>query len=118
MKPFLSKRSIRRTAVLLSVVLLTVSLFAGIQAYRFHHFTDTLFCQEMESDTLSMHYILAYPENYGIAPDSAVLSVYSKEGQDAGFDALRRYKKSADAINPLFFSRDSRLLLALLRQQL
>ncbi len=118
MKPFLPKRHIRRAAALLLTVFLTVCLFAGFQAYRFHHFTNALFRDELESDTLSMHYILAAPEDYGIPADTACLVPYSKEGQEAGLARLLCYQKTAASINPLFLSQDSRLLLALLRRQL
>ncbi len=114
MKHFLKKRRFTRVAALIMTVLLSVSLFAGVQAYRFHSFTDALFCQELENDTLSMHYILAWPENYGIPGDTAHLSAYDKETQKQAYLQLSRYRDTMAGIQPLFFGKESKLLYRLL----
>lgn len=118
MKLFTKKRRVFKAAALLLAALLTIPLFAGVQAFRFHRFTDTLFRRELESDTLSMHYILAWPEQYGISEDTAQLSVYSKEAQEQAYLQLARYEKTVGSIKPLFFRTESRLLYLLLAQHL
>lgn len=118
MKQFLKKRLFTKAVALIMAALLTIPLFAGVQAYRFHRFTDSLFRRELESDTLSMHYILAWPENYGIPADTACLSSYDKEAQQQAYLQLSRYKDTLDSIQPLFFGKESKRLYRLLAQHL
>lgn len=63
-------------------------LFAGI--------TSELFTEEMKSNTLNMHYTLAYPENFGIYDYEPVLSCYSAE------QYLEEQKESQDILNSLY----------------
>lgn len=114
---FHSRRSARVLALFLTAAL-SVSAFAGWQAVQFRYFTDTLFRQEMESDTLSMHYILAHPDAYGIADDMVCLTPYSPQGQEQAQLQLEQCRKKACSICPLFFRKDTRLLLTLLTRQL
>ncbi len=118
LKRFFQSRRPSRVLALFLAAALSVSAFAGWQAVQFHHFTDTLFRQEMESDTLSMHYILAWPDAYGIAGDAVCLAPYSPKEQEQAQLQLEQYCKKARAICPLFFGKDSRLLLSLLTRRL
>ena len=99
-------------------VILCFFLIAGSSTLRFHTLTDKLFRDEMAGDTLSMHYILAYPEDYGIPEDSAVLPVYSRESQTAAGQDLTKAIRRLKTIPAVFLPKDSRLLHSLLTDYL
>jgi len=63
---------------------------------RFANITSRLFTDEMKSNTLNMHYNLAYPENFGIYDYDPVLSCYSAE------QYLEDQKQSQDILNSLY----------------
>ncbi len=63
--------------------------FAGLTAFLFGYqrdekiftqITSRLFAEEMQGNTLNMHYTLANPANFGIYDYDALLPVYSAEG--------------------------------------
>lgn len=87
-------------------------------SFRFHCFTRHIFQNEMKLDTLSMHYTIAHPENYGIPADHSSLTPYSKEQEAALQTQLTDYSKTLSSIHPILISKDSRLLLKLFRQEL
>ena len=99
-------------------VILCFFLIAGSSTLCFHTLTDKLFRDEMAGDTLSMHYILAYPEDYGIPEDSAVLPVYSRESQTATGQDLTKTILRLKTIPAVFLPKDSRLLHSLLTDYL
>ena len=76
MKKLLHKNYLRIPAAAVSIVLILTLVICSLQTLRFRLFTNTLFREQMESDTLSMHYTIARPEKYGISPDHAQLPVY------------------------------------------
>lgn len=119
MNRFLKKRAVLRTVLsvpLVLILLLTVS--AGLQTLRFHRFSAELFHEEMSSDTLSMHYTIAFPETYGIAADAAALVPYSQGSQRESIGRLAAHARAAAAIKAPLLPRGSRDLLVLLRRQL
>lgn len=67
---------------------------------RFSSLTEQLFREEMTSNTLNMHYTLAYPENYGIKDYQPILPSYplpTEADSDKGLtEALNQLQK----INP------------------
>ena len=70
MKAFLSKK---RSLVILGLILLLclgISVFClrhpFSQDARFQRFTDQIALEELSSNTLNLHYTLAYPQDYGI----------------------------------------------------
>ncbi|MCD7835544.1 MAG: DUF885 domain-containing protein [Lachnospiraceae bacterium] len=67
---------------------------------RFADITSELFVSEMKSNTLNMHYTLAYPENYGIYDYDAVLSCYSAEKTLEEKDNYQSILDSLYEINP------------------
>lgn len=72
----------------------------------------------MKSDTLSMHYTLADPKAYGIPDDHVALLPYSKQNAAVQAQQTAAYTETAMSIHPLFWSKDSRLLLSLLQEKL
>lgn len=82
-----------RTFALSALFLFSVIGLFGIwrirsDAYRFHSFTADLFKSELEQDTLSMHYTLAHPDDWGIRSEPVTLPVYSKEAQTDSLNTL------------------------------
>ena len=112
------KYSLKKGILFLASIFLCILLFIGFQTFRFHSLTNTLFREEMSGDTLSMHYVLANPENYGIPGDCPSLPIYSREAQKQGYLQLKLYKKTASQIHPVFFGKDNRLLHTLLMDYL
>lgn len=67
---------------LLSLIILGVYSFTGDKP-QFRRLSEDLFLSELSGNTLSLHYTLAYPENYGLS-ESAVLPVYQENEALAG----------------------------------
>ncbi|MBO5093296.1 MAG: DUF885 domain-containing protein [Lachnospiraceae bacterium] len=119
MNHFFKKRTVLRTvlSILLALaMLLTAS--AGLQTLRFHRFSAELFREEMSSDTLSMHYTIAFPETYGIPKDTVALTPYSHDSQEESIRQLKARARTAASIKAPLLARESRSLLLLLRAQL
>lgn len=76
--PLSPKQLALAVSVFLTFSAVTAFLFTYKQdEKRFTHITSALFTEEMRSNTLNMHYTLAYPENYGIYDYEPVLACYS-----------------------------------------
>lgn len=61
--------------IFLLIALFSIYFFIG-DKIRFKRFSKNLFISELSGDTLSLHYTLAYPENYGL-DGKAVLPCYT-----------------------------------------
>lgn len=119
MNCFLKKRTYLRAVLsILFVLILLLTASAGLQTLRFHRFSAELFREEMSSDTLSMHYTIAFPEPYGIPADTAALIPYSLESQEESIKQLAAYARTAASIKAPLLTRNSRNLLILLRAHL
>lgn len=57
--------------ILLLTALFSVYFFIG-DKIRFKRFSKSLFISELSGDTLSLHYTIAYPENYGLDTKTAL----------------------------------------------
>lgn len=83
--PITPKQLLIIAAMLLILGVLTVLLFTYRQdEKRFTNITTQIFTAEMTSNTLNMHYTLAFPEEYGIYDYQSVLPGYSAEGRKNG----------------------------------
>lgn len=79
--PLSTKQLALAVSVFLTFSAVTAFLFTYKQdEKRFTHITSTLFAEEMKSNTLNMHFTLAYPENYGIYDYEPVLACYDSRG--------------------------------------
>ena len=91
----------RRLALLLSFVLSAAAL--GTYLYtkdsrQFQALTENLFYSELSDNTLSLHYTLAFPENYGIH-EPARLPSYDPEA-DNGEEDIRSMLRQLSEISP------------------
>lgn len=104
----LIKKINRKRQVICSLL---IFLFAGLllSAYictndsrQFKKLSEELFYSDLSGNTLSLHYTLAYPENYDL-PEEVVFSSYQSgddDGQSDLLDALERLSKiSPDRLN-------------------
>ena len=66
---------------------------------RFTKLTTKLFTEEMTANTLNMHYTLASPENFGICNYEPTLSLYDKDGYEAGRRELEKTLADFQAIH-------------------
>ena len=73
-------------SILLTLFLLTVWIITKKEPFR--NFCDTIFVEELQGDTLSLHYTLACPEKYNIDTERTSLPLYSVQ------NALSNYKKT------------------------
>ncbi len=73
-----------------ALLLISLLLFsAGSDTNKFDKLTETIFLSELSGDTLSLHYTLAHPENFGIEHYEPTLPCYSgteSEKADAALD--------------------------------
>lgn len=83
-----SKKSRNRqviSLILVFTVLMSVILSgchgqsAEIQNKKFRKFTETLFCQEVSSNTVSLHYTLKNPDQYGITDSPVTFGYFSTD---------------------------------------
>lgn len=70
------------------LILFFLALFISNKKDPFRNFCDTVFVEELEEDTLSLHYTLAWPEKYNIDTKHTTLPLYSVQ------NALSSYKKT------------------------
>lgn len=59
---------------------------------KFQRFSQDLFTQEISSNTLNMHYTLAYPEKYGIEDYPLRVGSLSADDMPAAYETLERYQ--------------------------
>ena len=58
---------------------------------RFLNFCDTFFMEEMEQNTLTMHYVVSAPENYGIKAETSSLGSYDIHPYNQKIRILKKY---------------------------
>ena len=74
----------RQLLFFLPIPVLCLALFLALThtSRSFHNFTQNLFCSELSENTLSMHYTIANPEDYGLKNTEAKLPVFTPENKD------------------------------------
>lgn len=86
MNLFQNKKKITGKQILyfLPVPVLCLALFFTLtQTSRsFHDFTKDLFCSELSGNTLSLHYTIAEPEDFGLKSTEVQLPVFTTESKD------------------------------------
>lgn len=89
-------------------VLLVAGLAAGLfylgrrsnseegQNRKFENFTEKVFCKELESNTVSLHYTLRDPEAYGIEHSTVTFGNFTTEGKEtqASVENLQKMLKT------------------------
>ena len=115
--------SARQLALAVSVFLTFTAVTAFLFTYqqdekRFTHITSSLFAEEMRSNTLNMHYTLAYPENYGIHDYEPVLSCYDRKASLRNQAAVENTLTALRTVDPENLSETDAWLYKLLTRSL
>lgn len=103
------------------VCILLLSLLAGIgagllsrfvlsQNARFQSFTNSLFLQEISSNTLNLHYTLAHPENYGIRQETITLGRAAPQDPAALQKTLTGYITTLEDFSYQKLNRENRII--------
>lgn len=83
-----------------ALFLISLLLFsAGRDTRKFDRLTEQIFQSELAGNTLSLHYTLAHPENFGIPPYEPTLPLYSAAASEASKEALNLYLDELAAID-------------------
>ncbi len=101
--PSFGKTGRKRRITFLAAFVLSAAFVLGIylctnDSRQFQKLTDELFCSELSGNTLSLHYTLAFPQNYGI-DEPACLPAYEPE-TDHGADDIRSMLDRLSKISP------------------
>lgn len=120
-RPSLSRKQICLYILLLILcTILLLSFFRSKKDEReFTRLTEQLFLSEMPANTLSMHYSLAFPENYGITDYTASLPLYqSRTAGEVPNSQLTRTLYSLQSIRPEKLSPEDAYTYGLLQRKL
>ena len=60
---------------------------------QFDEFMEELFCDEIVLNTINLHYILAYPENFGITEYEVSLGSFDLEEIQASYEKMKQLKE-------------------------
>lgn len=119
MKAFLSKK---RSLVILGLILLLclgISVFClrhpFSQDARFQRFTDQIALEELSSNTLNLHYTLAYPQDYGIKDYAISLGTMDPEALKQSGRQLRTLQKKLEDFSYEKLSSENRMIYDMLR---
>lgn len=113
-----------RTRVLpaMAALLLFLALLISVpflkNRYLFSKVTDTFWKDQLLGDTLSMHYTVSRPQDWGLKDYQALLPVYSAAKRDASAQQLSDYLSSLSHINPDRLDAKSQLTYELLQSYL
>ncbi|MEG2231496.1 MAG: DUF885 domain-containing protein [Lachnospiraceae bacterium] len=101
---------------ILIIAVLIVSLFyhQHKDSILFRHFTDALFVTQLSHDTLSMHYSVAHPEQYGITSYTVQLPSFQEEEYHTHKMMAENYQSTLQHIHPGSLSKQEKLVLAML----
>lgn len=121
MRDFLFKKRIH--LILASLVLVLGGAFLFLfrdhifldENARFEKFTDKLFCQEISSNTLNLHYTLAYPEEYGIEKYEISLGTMDPEELKKSGEVLETLQDKLEGFSPAELSVENQMLYDILR---
>ncbi len=76
---------------------------------QFESLTDEIFKDSITSDTLSLHYTVSHPENYGITDYPITLGSYSEESFQEEYDDVKNWLTKLKAIEYKYLTPDQQL---------
>lgn len=126
-REFIMKKTFRRSSRLwallatLSALLLGIwgyFLFQNLPIWQFQHMNQQFFTEEMTSNTLNMHYTIAYPQNFGITDYEAILPAYDKNTVQLSAQKLEVKIQLYENLNASKLSSEDARTLNLLKQYL
>lgn len=102
--------------LLLSGILISIIYISANDSRQFKALTEELFYSELSGNTLSLHYTLAFPENYGIA-EPAALPAYEPDPEGGAAD-IRSMLDRLSKISPEHLSPEDAYAYDLLERYL
>ena len=84
----------------LGVISITLICLFYFQKNSFNSFCNNLFLEEMQDDTLGLHYTIAYPEKFGIKKETAALPLYEKKQALNSFQNIKEYCDMLQTFDP------------------
>lgn len=82
---------------------------------RFEEFTSNLFSSQIISNTLNLHYTLAYPEKFGIENNTICLGSFDYENQKKEFTCMENYQKILEQFSFEKLSRTNQITYDILK---
>lgn len=114
--PRLKKYKKRLILGALACLLLSGGIFAGIKSgvlltenQKFNRFTQEMFTRELSSNTLNMHYTLAYPKSYGIEDYTINLGSLSAESMSESYNLLQKDQQELHSFTYKKLSEENQL---------
>ena len=111
------KRIFFLLALFLLLTLSTLTICLINRKSPFRSFCDSLFIEEIQGDTLSLHYTLAWPEKFHINSETH-LPLYSRENALTGYKQTASQLQELDCFSPNDLSADERYTHTLLQKSL
>lgn len=81
---------------------------------RFQRFCSKIFRQEVSSDTLTLHYTLARPDNFHITKAESPLPIYESNSAGQNLSTVQKYISALEEIPSAKLSQDNQYTYALL----
>lgn len=94
------------------------TLLTGGEDAAFEDFTHRIFCEQVSSNALNLHYTLADPETYDIEPPALTFGSLSREAFDEGHLYLENQQTALEQFDTSELSDDNRLTWDILSQYL
>ena len=93
-------------------------LVSGKDSRAFHSLTDSLLHEELDENTLNLHYTFADPKEFGFEDYTVSLPVYSRAKTDSTYEKQRIYLDNLHKIHPAKLSDTDENTYYLLKNQL
>lgn len=77
---------------------------------RFEKYIEKIFREEMQTNTLNLHYTLAYPEDYGIQDYEISLGTMEPEALEKSLKETEKFHKILESFDPSGMSRENQIL--------
>ncbi len=110
---------------IISILLLTALIVISVcgcnkrtDQEQFNELINDIFIQQATSDSLSLHYLLAHPENYGIKHKKTTLGTYSVKQMQTDLVDTENSLAKLNKINPDTLDGDSQTTYYILKQSL
>lgn len=82
---------------------------AAKEQQEFEEMAESLFVEEITSNTLNLHFFLADPEAYGIEEYEVTLGSYTLEDVEESMEELRQLKEELSGINYEFLTEEQQI---------
>lgn len=109
------KQYVKWIAVSVLLALAAASLVFGVRKLsgrppeQFDAFLNDCFMEEVTENTINLHYILAYPENFGITGYEVTLGDFSPD-DDALYEELEKLKKEITSFDKAKLTRQQQIV--------